>query len=44
MTTADKIVSALLLALVVGVVGITYSDLVLPRLAAIANAISATRS
>lgn len=44
MTTADKIVSALLLVLVVGVVGTMYADLVLPRLAAIANAISATRS
>lgn len=44
MTTADKIVSALLLALVVGVVGTTYSDLVLPQLAAITQALSSPRS
>lgn len=44
MTTADKIVSALLLALVVGVIGTMYSDLVLPQLAAITQALSSPRS
>lgn len=44
MTTVDKVVSALLLAVVVGVIGTMYHDVVMPHLAAIANALSATRS
>lgn len=40
MTTADKIVSALLLAVVLGVIGTIYFDLVMPQLAAITQALT----
>lgn len=44
MTTADKIVFTLVLVVAVGVVGIIYADLVLPRIAAITSALSSPRS
>ena len=44
MTTADKIVSALLLAVVVGVIGTMYHEVVMPHIAAITQALISPRS
>lgn len=44
MSTTDKAVAVLLLVLTVGVIGTMYHDVVMPHLAAIATALSSSRS
>lgn len=44
MTATDKAALVLVLSLAVGVIGIAYSEVVMPQLAAIVSALSSSRS